>query len=119
MTVQSEHGDETVESFKILPKTTNISVSYNLTNLMVVPFNLLIVIRLLLSLPFFVVIFCFVFQATTGLERVVGPIEICLVFVPINSARERKSDSNDVSNLWRDWRLKVYKGGKKKAKVTD
>ena len=65
------------------------------------------------------VIFCFVFQATTGLERVVGPIEICLVFVPINSARERKSDSNDVSNLWRDWRLKVYKGGKKKAKVTD
>ena len=49
----------------------------------------------------------------------VGPIEICLVFVPINSARERKSDSNDVSNLWRDWRLKVYKGGKKKSKVTD
>ena len=49
----------------------------------------------------------------------VGPIEICLVFVPINSARERKSDSNDVSNLWRDWRLKVYKGGNKKAKVTD
>ena len=67
----------------------------------------------------FFVIFCYVFQATTGLERVVGPIEICLVFVPINSARERKSDSNDVSNLWRDWRLKVYKGGKKKAKVTD
>ena len=119
MTVQSEHGDETVESFRILRNTANISVSYNLTNLMVVPFNLLIVIRLLLSLPFFVVIFCFVFQATTGLERVVGPIEICLVFVPINSARERKSDSNDVSNLWRDWRLKVYKGGKKKAKVTD
>ena len=52
-------------------------------------------------------------------ERVVGPIEICLVFVPINSGGERKSDSNDVSNLWRDWRLKVYKGGKKKAKVTD
>ena len=80
---------------------------------------LLIVISLFLSLPFLVVIFCFVFQATTGLERVVGPIEICLVFVPINSARERKSDSNDVSNLWRDWRLKVYKGGKKKSKVTD
>ena len=27
MTVLSEHGDEIVESFKILPKTTNISVS--------------------------------------------------------------------------------------------
>ena len=88
-------------------------------SVIIYPFNLLIVISLFLSLPFLVVIFCFVFQATTGLERVVGPIEICLVFVPINSARERKSDSNDVSNLWKDWRLKVYKGGNKKAKVTD
>ena len=57
MTVQSEHGDETVESFRILRNTANISVSYNLTNLMVVPFNLLIVIRLLLSLPFFLLSF--------------------------------------------------------------
>ena len=24
-----------------------------------------------------------------------------------------------MSNLWRDWRLKVYRGGKKKSKVTD
>ena len=57
MTVQSEHGDETVEGFRILRNTANISVSYNLTNLMVVPFNLLIVIRLLSSLPFFYCIF--------------------------------------------------------------